>query len=199
MIIQPTTYVGSRPFFQQAESLDITVHDADHQDVIHMLAELRRLMQLVTAQGAGTVAQRLARSTHLYFSSTALPHHLNEERLVFPRLLCRATSDMAAAVARLTQDHGQIELQWFHLVPCLDGIARGYAPDDLERLRSHVEFFITSYLEHIRREEALLYPEGRTWLSPVDIQSIGRDMARRRIAVSGRGDVSEHDDDDGPG
>lgn len=156
--------------------------DAHHQAVLEMLESMHALMRRIDTRGVDDHVRSEARIVHLFFTDTALNHHLDEERHVFPALLASGVPELMQATRRLQQDHGWIEEDWLELAPQLDALARGYTTFDPDLLRHGVEVFTALYLEHIEMEERLIYPQALQRLGPADLRTMARDMAERRSA-----------------
>ncbi|MES2088364.1 MAG: hemerythrin domain-containing protein [Pseudomonadota bacterium] len=156
------------------------VLDGCHQEMIEMLGDLRRLMAHVAEQGLDDTARALARNTHLFFTTTAVNHHLDEERHVFPALLRSDNASLRSAIHRLQQDHAWLESRWMALAPRLDYMARGHQWHDMTDVNHHIEGFTGLYQNHIALEESLIYPPARAQLSPDELHTMSREMAERR-------------------
>ena len=64
--------------------------------------------------------------------------------------------------------------------PALEAAADGNSWFDPNVLRQAVEVFQQLYLDHIVLEESLAYPEARGRIDPALLESMGREMAKRR-------------------
>jgi hemerythrin-like domain-containing protein len=151
-----------------------------HHEILSILEDLHTLIEHMATQGVDASASALARNIHLFFTTTALPHHLDEEQHVFPMLLKNGDPDMARMIERLQQDHVEIESQWLRLVPHLDMVARGYNRPQLTEVRSLVDRFTVLCRQHIEAEERLVYPPAKAKQTPQDRHAMRRDMAERR-------------------
>jgi hemerythrin-like domain-containing protein len=144
---------------------------------------------LTTAAAAGgplTPQQQADVEAALTYFATAAPKHTaDEEESLFPRL--RASCDDAAAaalemMARLERDHRAAETHhqsaealvrsWI-ANGALDATSLQALTDDLAKLQA-------IYRAHIAIEDLELFPAAARALTPVDIASIGAEMARRR-------------------
>lgn len=158
----------------------LDVLDECHQQIIVNLQKLGELMEHIDAKGADERAQQVARETFDFFSTTARTHHIDEERHIFPALLQSSDAELVQATQRLRQDHGWLEEDWLELAPQLEAVAKGYSWYDLADLRHTIEVFMALYYDHIRLEEAMIYPAAKARLDGWDLQSMGREMAERR-------------------
>lgn len=174
------------------------VLDGCHQEMIERLGDLRRLMAHVSAQGMDDTARLLARNTHLFFTTTAVNHHLDEERHVFPALLRHGNTSLHSAIQQLQQDHVWLESHWMALAPRLDYMARGHQWHNMTEVSHHIKRFTDLYQQHIALEESLIYPPAREQLSPDDLQTMSREMAERRNKprASDRLEDRDNGDDD---
>lgn len=160
--------------------LPFDVLDSCHQEILSMLDDLHTLIEHVNAQGVDATARTLSRSIHLFFTTTGLPHHLDEEQHVFPSLVQSGDPEMVRMIEHLRQDHVEIEAQWLRLVPYLDMIARGYSHPHLGEIRELALRFTALCRQHIEEEERLVYPRAKAQLSSQDINAMRREMAERR-------------------
>ncbi|MDO9003376.1 MAG: hemerythrin domain-containing protein [Aquabacterium sp.] len=164
------------------------VLDSCHQEILAMLEDLHTLIEHVSAQGVDASARTLARSIHLFFTTTGLPHHLDEEQHVFPILLKSGDPDMARTIEHLRHDHVEIESLWLSLVPHLDMMARGYNHPHLGELRSLAHRFTSLCRQHIEEEERLIYPRAKANQSSQDLHVMRREMAERRDGLLNPGE-----------
>lgn len=158
----------------------LDVLDACHRQIVASLKKLTELMAHVDANGPDEQARETAREAFDFFSTTARTHHLDEERHIFPALLKSTDAELVQATLRLQQDHGWLEEDWLDLAPQLEAIAKGYSWYNAEELRHTIEVFTALYFDHIKLEEALVYPAAKARLDGWDLQSMGREMAERR-------------------
>ena len=145
--------------------------------------KLEQMMALATALEEGELTPALqaqARALTDWFNAEPRQHHLDEEKHVFPALLASNQEDVLQATHRLIQDHGWLEADWFEIEPALEAAADGNSWFDPNVLRQAVEVFQQLYLDHIVLEESLAYPEARGRIDPALLESMGREMAKRR-------------------
>lgn len=128
------------------------------------------------------------RNAQRYFAKAAPKHTADEEESLFPRLRAAAATQGkdCDAIARLEGDHEQAD----HLHAKVDALletwlCNGSLP--AERFTELGSILVTLrelYREHIRVEEAEVFPLAGSLLSPSDLSAIGSEMrARRGLAV----------------
>ncbi len=156
------------------------VLDACHQQTLNHLSELQSLCDQVARHGLDNAARQRARSAHLYFTTTVLNHHLDEERHVFPALLRSGDDALRRTVERLQQEHVRLEASWLALAPQLDALARGYGEQGFPGLKHRIDLFARHASEHIALEESVVYPQSRIHLEPNELSSMSREMTWRR-------------------
>jgi len=139
--------------------------DETHRQIMRLLADLERLVGLLTRPADEASAAVLAARACSFFNGAARSHHEDEETTVFPSLLADAPAEMLAHVRRLQQDHNWLEEDWLELEPHLQAVAQGYGRDHVEFLRAALPEFTTLYHAHIALEESLIYPEARRRLA----------------------------------
>lgn len=153
--------------------------EACHQRLHRTLALLDRLRAHLGAHGADAQAQQAARDVMRYFDQAAPQHHHDEELHVFPPLAARGDASTLALVARLREDHLQMEARWPATRAVLDAIAGGLARLEPAQAAA-LDAFAGLYGGHIDAEEQLAYPQARALLDEAAVAAMGGEMARRR-------------------
>jgi len=169
------------------------VLDACHRKTLDQLRDLQSLLGQVAAHGLDDKAQQLARQAHLYFATTALNHHLDEERHVFPSLLKNKDEAFLSLVKRLQEEHVILEGYCLQLVPQLDAMARGYRLHDVPAMQRSVDAFTVLSRQHIALEESLIYPQSRASLNQGDLSDMAREMTLRRASNADQDDPDDED------
>lgn len=154
--------------------------EACHERVHRMLALLARLREHLRTHGADTQAQQAARDVMRYFDQAAPQHHHDEELHVFPPLLAQGDPKTVAVVARLQQDHLQMESRWGAARQVLALVAEGrinaLSVDD----DAVLDAFAGLYDAHIEAEEGMAYPAARALIDEAATAAMGEEMMRRR-------------------
>ena len=154
--------------------------EACHERVHRMLALLARLREHLRTHGADTQAQQAARDVMRYFDQAAPQHHHDEELHVFPPLLAQGDPKTVAVVARLQQDHLQMESRWGAARQVLALVAEGrinaLSVDD----DAILDAFAGLYDAHIEAEEGMAYPAARALIDEAATAAMGKEMMRRR-------------------
>jgi len=163
-----------------SETRPMDVLDAAHRDIAAMLVQLHTLLDHVNTHEVDEVARDLAHKIHVFFSTVALQHHLDEENHIFPALLRDADDALRHALAQLQQDHAWLEANWMELAPQLDSMARGYNWHSMDEVRHGIELFTGLYEDHVALEESLIYPKAKAQMNPGDYLTMSREMAARR-------------------
>jgi hemerythrin-like domain-containing protein len=157
--------------------------EACHERVHRTLGLLHKLREHLILHGADEQARDAARDVMRYFDRAAPEHHRDEELHVFPALLALCDAPTQALVARLRQDHLDMEWRWKAaravLVAIADGTRASLTPAD----DAHLDAFAALYDRHIEDEETLAYPAARARVTGEPLREMTRDMmARRGIA-----------------
>jgi hemerythrin-like domain-containing protein len=153
-----------------------------HRRIEKQLATLAKLAAHLADVGIDAEASSAAQSVLRYFEKSGPHHHEDEDRDLFP-LLEKRISDAADLArfrelrTRLEADHRQMESGWARLRKPLHGIAEGI-PKALEK--ADVEAFRAVYASHIPAEDGAIPDLAKRYLSPADLESLGRAMAARR-------------------
>lgn len=153
---------------------------ACHERVHRMLALLDRLREHVQGHGADPHARAAARDVMRYFDQAAPQHHRDEELHVFPPLLAQGHPDTVAVVARLRQDHVQMESRWAAARDILAQIADASLTALTPAHQATLDAFAGLYAGHIQAEEDIAYPAAASLLQGEALQAMGREMMARR-------------------
>lgn len=157
--------------------------EACHERVHRMLHLLHRLREHLILHGTDDQARQAARDVMRYFDLAAPEHHRDEELHVFPALIAQCDATIQALVARLRDDHLQMESRWKGARTALAAVAEGTrstlsAADDAQ-----LDGFAGLYDGHIRTEEAIAYPAAEALLAGEPLRAMTRDMMARRGLV----------------
>ncbi|WP_231943343.1 hemerythrin domain-containing protein [Hydrogenophaga crassostreae] len=118
-----------------------------------------------------------------YFDLAAPLHHEDEERHVFPPLMCGANAEVKALVLRLIQDHRQMEVAWQSARAVLVTLAEhSEAPFVGLNVWQKVALndFARLYRQHLDDEDRVVYPVAKNQLSPESLRTMSLDMMARR-------------------
>ncbi len=161
------------------------VLDACHKQLATALNQLGELATHLQEHGVDGQARTLARDLFQFFMNTARPHHLDEEKHIFPALIQSGDDELVRVTLRLQQDHGWIEEDWLELAPQIESIAAGYNWYNLDLLMHAIPVFQALYQDHMALEESMIYPEAKARIAQWDLKGMGREMSQRRRAERG--------------
>lgn len=154
-----------------------------HERVERMLKLQARLQQHLLDKGCDEPARQAARDVMRYFDIAAPLHHQDEELHVFPPLLAGPDADVRERVARLIQDHRQMEVDWAEarrvLLAIADSPASGWTPLTVGQTDALTQF-AALYRRHLDEEDGVAYPAAQCVLSPAAVQAMSEDMMQRR-------------------
>jgi hemerythrin-like domain-containing protein len=156
---------------------------ACHQRVQRMLQLLERLGDHLCDLGVDDAARQAAQDICRYFDLAGPAHHEDEERHLFPVLLAQA--DAAELVEQLQNDHLTMVQDWAVVRADLQYVAQGHHPTNWPTPRDRWSEFSQLYMQHIQREEAVVYPAAQALFSTAALLAMGNEMAGRRGAVLG--------------
>lgn len=167
---------------------------ACHERMGRMLALLQKLRSHMRSHmqsnarspEAHEQARQAARDVMRYFDLAAPQHHRDEELHVFPALLGLQDAELVALVARLQQDHMQMESRWKPVRSLLDEVASGERTAFNEADNAVFDAFAHLYDGHIEAEEAVAFPRAMTAMEPQRLDQMGQEMAGRRGAAPRR-------------
>lgn len=155
-----------------------------HERVQRTLGLLGRLRAHVARHGVDEQARQAARDVIRYFDMAAPQHHLDEEMHVFPTLVACGDPSMLALVARLKQDHLQMEAHWRTVRALLEQLERAEIQAISAAGAAEIDAFTRLYEGHVEAEEQLAYPAAAALLDDSARAAMGAEMRRRRGAAS---------------
>lgn len=158
--------------------------EACHERVERTLALLQKLCDYLHNHACDGSARQAARDVLRYFDLAAPLHHQDEELHVFPPLLERGDTGVAALVRQLEQDHARMDAHWQAVRPQLQALADGEMNGFSAQDEAVFAQFTGVYAAHIRSEEDVVYPAARALLGAEALQSMGNEMHQRRSAAS---------------
>ncbi len=153
-----------------------------HRRIEKQLTTLSRLVDHLANKGVDPEASGAAQAILRYFEKSGPHHHEDEDRDLFPLLAQRITdagdrARFAALRASLEADHRLMESGWARLRKPLHGIAEGIARP---LGRGDVDDFREIYARHIPAEDGNIPGLVQRYLTPQDLEGLGRAMAARR-------------------
>lgn len=158
--------------------------NACHERVERMLVLIVRLQARLQEQGLDDQVRQAARDVMRYFDIAAPLHHEDEERHVFPPLMCGADAAVKALVLRLIQDHRQMEIAWQGARAVLHALAEHDDAQPFEELtvwqKVALNDFARLYRQHLDDEDKVAYPAAQGLLSPAALADMSQDMMARR-------------------
>ncbi|HEY4372826.1 MAG TPA: hemerythrin domain-containing protein [Burkholderiales bacterium] len=154
---------------------------ACHGRIEQQCATLGRLVPHVASHGSDAQAQSAAAAVMRYFDTSALKHHADEERDLFPALREAMAGSDAVCIREMAErvgnEHRELEAAWQRLRAPLARIAAGEA----QALSGEdVEAFVSAYAAHLAYEEAEVLPMAERLLDVSQLDEIGRAMRERR-------------------
>jgi len=150
--------------------------EACHRRIERQLDTLKRAAAALAADPTAALAA-LAQVVG-YFDAAGARHHQDEEFSLFPRVMGDETADL---IGRLDAEHRTHEAIYLAVRTVVSRVredptlAARLAPELIE----HAAAMDAAYRDHIRVEEADLFPRGRA-LDPREIRAIGLEMRLRR-------------------
>jgi hemerythrin-like domain-containing protein len=165
---------------------------ACHLRIDQRCALLLRIIEHIGKQGVDQQVKQACTQVLHYFNTSAQQHHADEEEDLFPALLRSVTPPqrkrLQALIDTLTADHVEMRKAWETLRANLEAILAGTATTLDPAI---VDRFQTLYLAHIQREEHDAFAAAVNYLSPAELERIGRCMAvRRNVAYPDAGTIA---------
>jgi hypothetical protein len=152
----------------------------DTRDMIVVHTAFRREFRLapglVRATSVGDLSRAAIVAAHLDLMLGFLHlHHMGEDRLLWPKLLDRASDQLAAVVTLMQTQHKRIHdliasaealgLRW-------KSLAAAAERDELANLLDQLYVLLK---EHLNAEEQHILPLAACWLSPAEWQQLGEE------------------------
>lgn len=152
-----------------------------HDRIRTFTAMARRIAAARPEERAG-IAEAAARVSR-YFTQALPLHATDEEQSILPRLRGRAP-DVDAALADMAREHREHEGPLGEVVAACDALARdpGRLADVAPSLARAAAALEAHFVEHLRREETVIFPAMRRLLSAEDDGAIVRELRARRGA-----------------
>ncbi len=149
---------------------------ACHERMLANCDTLEKLVPHLRDNGLDDEARSAITGIVKYFTTSAAHHHQDEEQDLFP-LLNGQSLKLAEIIYKLKQDHQQLDKLWKQLAADLQQSA---TPAENPDFAEHVAQFCSAYREHIDTENRELLFMAQHSLSMLQLEDIGRAMAKRR-------------------
>jgi iron-sulfur cluster repair protein YtfE (RIC family) len=152
-----------------------------HERIRTFVAMARRIAEALPDQRAG-VPEAAARVSR-YFTQALPLHARDEEESILPRLRGRA-ADVDAALEVMAREHREHERPLGEVVAACDALVRdpGRHAELAPALARSAAELDAHFVEHLRREEAVVFPAMRRLLSREEDAAIVRELRARRGA-----------------
>jgi hemerythrin-like domain-containing protein len=163
---------GAPPSFDDP----IAMLEACHRRIEQHLGTLARAAASLAADPTAALAA-LAQVVG-YFDAAGVRHHQDEEFSLFPRIMGDETAELLGRLEAEHRTHDAIYLSARTVIGRVvddPSLAARLAPE----LIDHAAAMDAAYRDHIRVEEADLFPRARA-LDPREIRAIGLEMRLRR-------------------
>ncbi|OIQ75575.1 hemerythrin HHE cation binding domain protein [mine drainage metagenome] len=171
----PDQLFTTSPGFNQP--LDLL--SACHRRIVGFTEVLQKLPGHLAQYGADADARQAAERVLKYFDIAGQQHHDDEELNLFPILRAAALQEGNSEILSLLEDllaqHVEMTRAWQELRPHLLALTRGGPAASVP-----VQRFVALYRKHIPLEENFVLPYAERTLSASQIETLGREMARRR-------------------
>lgn len=147
-----------------------------HDGILKQLRELAALPELVESGQDPTAVKASAKRLVSFYHDVIIKHHQEEEQELFTAVstaLHPDPQDFADAkeqIARLTQEHRQIEAAWRELEPEFKRLAKG-KPAQLDKAK--VSALVEGYSRHALFEEAMFLPLSARLLDKNGMAALG--------------------------
>lgn len=173
----------------------MTTSLTDHIDTRDMIVvhtafrrEFRLAPRLVRATRVGDLSRAAVVAAHLELMMGFLQlHHMEEDRLLWPKLLNRASDQLAAVVMLAQTQHEQIH----DLIASAEALGlrwkRRAAAAERDGLANVLDQLYVLLEEHLDAEEQHILPLAARWLSPPEWHRLGEEamseLPRKKLAL----------------
>jgi hemerythrin-like domain-containing protein len=138
---------------------------------------LSKLSEHLASHGSDIQATQAARSILRYFDTAGQHHHQDEECDLFPILLAMQQEAITSLIARLLNEHKNLNSAWQDLRHKLVEVEAGHCIDWNAEIARH---FNSLYAKHIEFENGQFLPLVETLLDDSQRRVLGQKMAARR-------------------
>ena len=153
---------------------------ACHERVTRMLELMQKLRSHMRTHGADEQARQAARDVMRYFDKAAPQHHRDEELHVFPLLIGLHDEEIIRIVARLQQDHIEMDARWKKARSLLEEVEAGTRTQFNEADDAVLDAFREIYDGHLRAEEDVVFPRAMREMDDERVKAMSREMMVRR-------------------
>lgn len=150
---------------------------ACHERIQAQCETLRKLVEYLPLHGNDAQTAQAAQAILRYFDSAGRHHHEDEERDLFPHMLASDNGAARALIARLQEEHLDMDAAWQLLRQPLLNIAAARTNQLDKRIAMK---FIDIHNRHIATENAELLPLAGKLLNARHLRAMGHSMAVRR-------------------
>jgi iron-sulfur cluster repair protein YtfE (RIC family) len=164
----------------------------DTRDMIVVHTAFRREFRLapglVRTTSVGDLSRAAIVAAHLELMTGFVQlHHMEEDRLLWPKLLDRASDQLATVVTVAQTQHKQIH----DLVASVEALGlrwtRRAAAAEREELANVLDQLYVLLKEHLDAEEQHILPLAARWLSPAEWYQLGEEamseLPRKKLAL----------------
>ena len=132
----------------------------DHKKILASLDELEK------AVDASSLDLGKVRAFLDFTKNFAEPHHHKEEEVLFPKLEEKGMPRDGGPIGMMLIEH---EEKRAHIREITGGVESG----DAEKIKTHARAVVSLMREHIYKEDNILYPCARDFLSDEELSALG--------------------------
>lgn len=145
----------------------------EHNDALIQLKHLNRAVQLFTQDGYSTKQFRTIRAALRFIEEEVSVHNLKEEKALFPVL----ERYVEGPTRLMRQDHRRLKKGFYRLSEAINEVnvnRDSFAA--IRRLRKVTNDVIQMFVNHIHKENYILFPLVQRFLSKEELREIARKM-----------------------
>jgi uncharacterized protein len=145
----------------------------EHNDALIQLKNLNRAVQAFAQDGYTAKQYRTIRTALRFIEEEVSVHNLKEERALFPVL----ERYVEGPTRVMRQDHRRLKKGFFRLSEAINGVdvnRDSFAA--IRRLRKVTNDVIQMFVNHIHKENYILFPLVQRFLSKEELREIARSM-----------------------
>ncbi len=145
----------------------------EHNDALIQLKNLNRAVQAFSQDGYSTKQYRTIRAALKFIEEEVSVHNLKEEKALFPVL----ERYVEGPTRMMKQDHRRLKKEFHRLREVIDAVNRNRDSfSAIRKLRRVASDVVHSFVNHIHKENYILFPLVQRFLTKEELREIARKM-----------------------
>jgi hemerythrin-like domain-containing protein len=163
------------------ENTPLNEFSGAHDEIVRNFQKLLSLSSLPDSQTDQSKVRGISENLMTFFQDVVLPHHSEEEEVLFKAVMECASQGNQAKLAReytkrLTEEHRDLESMWQHIEADIEKLSKG-EPSELDG--NIANKLATQYLAHAAFEEHYFLPLASRVLSNTEKAALGQTLHKK--------------------